>query len=119
MSTLPLNQAEAVQIGSSCFSFTALNSKLVYFSNLEACDFHDEGDPPGNAAAGRQFRRKRGSPQESARGVRHRPLDAQAGREQIPRRGGGVGLMVGEMAETAKRLLASGMSGSKAGPKRP
>ncbi|MCY4462634.1 MAG: hypothetical protein OXC26_19890 [Albidovulum sp.] len=36
MITLPLHPAEAVQIGSSCFSFAALDGKIFYFSDLEA-----------------------------------------------------------------------------------
>ncbi len=44
MNTFPLHPSEAVRIGSSCFSFAAPDGKLVYFSNLEPFDFHDECD---------------------------------------------------------------------------
>ena len=33
-----------MQIGSTCFSVAALDGKIYYFSNLEVCDLHDEGD---------------------------------------------------------------------------
>ena len=46
MISLSLMPAETVQIGATCFSFSAADGRMTYFHNLQPFDFHDEGDRP-------------------------------------------------------------------------
>ncbi len=122
MITLPIHPAEAVQIGSSCFSVAALDGKIYYFSNLEVCDLHDERDRGAMLLRAAKFAEsgvRRKDLQEAlgiSRSTLKRAVNKLRGEGEAsfhePRRGRGASVMVGETAETANRLLASGMSGA-------
>ena len=122
MITLPLHPAEAVQIGSSCFSVAALDGKIYYFSNLEVCDLHDEGDRGAMLLRAAKFAESgvRRKDLQEALGISRSTLKRAVNKLRSegeasfhePRRGRGASVMVGETAETANRLLASGMSGA-------
>ena len=122
MNTLSLQPSQAIPIGASCFSFASEGGQTVYFSNLEPFDFHDAGD---RAAMLLRIARLAES------GVRRADLQAAfgVGRATIqravnklrdhgeagfftPRRGRGTSVIVGDLAATAERLLASGLSGA-------
>jgi len=120
--TLPLLPAEAVQIGSSCFSFAALDGKIYYFSNLDVCDFHDERDRGAMLLRAAKFAESgvRRKDLQEALGISRSTLKRAVNKLRSkgeasfhePRRGRGASVMVGETAEKANRLLASGMSGA-------
>ena len=122
MITLPLHPAEAVQIGSSCFSVAALDGKIYYFSNLEVCDLHDERDRGAMLLRAAKFAESgvRRKDLQEALGISRSTLKRAVNKLRSegeasfhePRRGRGASVMVGETAETANRLLASGMSGA-------
>ena len=122
MNTLPMHPPEAVRIGTSCFSLASRDGRTVYFSNLEPFDCHDEGDRPAMLLRIARF---------AMHGVPHKHLELAFGVSRTtvhrahnklleegeasfhaPRQGRGVSVIVGEMAEEADRLLASGMSGA-------
>ena len=122
MPTLALPPPEAVPIGMSCFSFASLDGRVVYFSNLEPFDSHDEDDRPARLLRIARL---------AMHGIRHKDLQAafgvsrttvhralnrlEAGGEasfHTPRRGRGTSVIVGAKAREANRLLAAGMSGA-------
>ncbi len=122
MPTLPLQPPEAVPIGMSCFSFASLDGRVVYFSNLEPFDSHDEDDRPARLLRIARL---------AMHGIRHKDLQAAFGVSRTtvhralnrleeggeasfhtPRRGRGTSVIVGAKAREANRLLAVGMSGA-------
>ena len=122
VNTLSMHPSHATHIGSSCFSFAFQDGQTVYFSNLEPYDFHDEGDRPAMllriaklAESGVQrtdLRAAFGVGRATIQRAVNKLRDHGEASFFEPRRGRGTSVIVGEMAQTAERLLASGMSGA-------
>lgn len=119
MNTLAMHPADAMRIGTSCFSFASEDGRTVYFSNLEPFDCHDENDRAAMLLRIAKF---------AKHGIGQRDLQAAFGvgratvqravrklRDQgeaafhEARRGRGTSAIVGQTAHEAQRLLASGM----------
>ena len=123
MNTLSMHPPEAVQIGISCFSFASVDGRTVYFSNLAPFDFHDEDDRPAMLLRIAKLAESgvRRADLEAAFGIGRSTLKRAVGKLRDrgeaafhePRRGRGPGVIVGETAEEANRLLARGMSGAE------
>ncbi|MDE0406544.1 MAG: hypothetical protein OXN81_01675 [Alphaproteobacteria bacterium] len=122
MNTLPMHPAEAVPIGTSCFAFARGDGQVVYFSNLEPFDFHDEGDRGAMKLRIAKFARS-GIPHRDlqcafgvSRTTVHRALvqlqEAGEASFHAPRRGRGTHVIDAAMATRANRLLAAGRSGA-------
>ena len=122
MSCLPLTHPEFTEIGGSGFSFAVFDDRMVYFSDFKPFDCHAEADRSALRLRIARF---------ALHGIAHRHLQAAFGvsrttvhralvqlRERdeasfhAPPRGRGPGVLVGEKADRAKRLLASGKSGA-------
>ena len=122
MNTLPIHPPEAVQIGTSCFSFAVMDGRTVYFSNMEPFDFHDEDDRPAmllRAARLAESGVRRADIQAAfgiGRSTLKRAVNKLRDRGEAafhePRQGRGTSVITGEAADAANRLLATGMSGS-------
>ena len=124
MNTLPIHPPEAVQIGTSCFSFAVMDGRTVYFSNMEPFDFHDEDDRPAMLLRVARLAESgvRRADLQAAFGIGRSTLkravnklrDRGKAAFHEPRRGRGTSVITGEAADTANRLLATGMSGAAA-----
>ena len=102
MQTLSMPPAEATPIGGSCFSFASQDGRVVYFSNLEPFDSHDELDRPGMLLRIARFGRARRASRGSGGGVWGQPFDGAAGREPSPA-GRGSGLFCAAAGPRPKR----------------
>ena len=122
MYTLPMHPTEATRIGDSSFSFAFVEGRMVYFSNLEPFDFHDECDRGAMLIRIAKFAEAGvGRPDLAAAfGVGRSTIQRAVNRLRrsgeasfhVPRRGRGPSVLSGEMKAEANRLLASGLSGA-------
>ena len=119
MYTLPMQPPEAVPIGTSSFSFAAIDGRITCFSNLEPYDGHDEADRGAMLLRIARFAENgiRRAGLQTAFGISRSTLKRAATRLRdrgeasfhAPRRGRGTSTIVGETAAEAERLPASGM----------
>ena len=122
MNTLSMPPAEAILIGTSCFSYCADDERVVYFSNLEPFDSHDVSSRRGMLLRIARFAEHgiRREDLEAAFGVGRSTVQRAVNRYRSkgeagfhePRRGRGPSVIDAEMGREADRLLASGLSGS-------
>ena len=121
MQTLSMPPAEATPIGGSCFSFASQDGQVVYFSNLEPFDSHDELDRPGMLLRIARFAEHgvRRADLAAAFGVNRSTVQRAVNRLRregeagffAPRRGRGRSAIDVATAREADRLLALGLSG--------
>ena len=121
MQTLSMPPAEATPIGGSCFSFASQDGRVVYFSNLEPFDSHDELDRPGMLLRIARFAEHgvRRADLAAAFGVNRSTVQRAVNRLRregeagffAPRRGRGRSAIDVATAREADRLLALGLSG--------
>ena len=122
MNTLPMHPTEAAPIGGTSFSLASVDGQVVYFSNLEPFDFHDEGDRGAMLLRLAKFAQAgvRRPDLEAAFGVGRSTVQRSVNRLRrvgeasflAPRRGRGPSVLDAEMVAEANRLLASGLSGA-------